>query len=458
MKTGLLLSFLLSSHMALAWVSSSDRGVLGRYFTMRSETLTMLHAEKGPNDFFGLYDDEELWNVLKIHEQLSEQSAPEPKSAESIHESVMKSYGEEAMQNLLGLHESLKEASSDDEAAQRLQTLRESLSSSNKKGTETTIPPSLHSLVQDAVGASDTSKNGKARKDTSESNPYGWDEAMLKTIDSIRAIACDVDGTLLTSRHTLHPRSRQAVKRAVQSSNLFFPATGKSRKGALDSLGVELGALLESAPGVFLQGLYCVDDKGNVVFEQKLSNPAVSAVEQLAEQCKVSTVAYDGDNLYSTELTKRVMELVERYGEPMVKLLPSLTDYEPGMHKILLLHEDNDMLTNVVRPKLEALAEENNACVTQAVPGMLEWLPAGCSKALGVSKLCKSLGIDPSTELLAIGDAENDVGMLEMAAIGVAMGNASPPAREAADFLMEETNDEGGAGSAMELFGFGSNE
>jgi hydroxymethylpyrimidine pyrophosphatase-like HAD family hydrolase len=47
--------------------------------------------------------------------------------------------------------------------------------------------------------------------------------------------------------------------------------------------------------------------------------------------------------------------------------------------------------------------------------------------------------------------------MLKMASIGVAMGNASPEAREASDFVMEETNNEGGAGAAMETFGFGTN-
>jgi hydroxymethylpyrimidine pyrophosphatase-like HAD family hydrolase len=45
-----------------------------------------------------------------------------------------------------------------------------------------------------------------------------------------------------------------------------------------------------------------------------------------------------------------------------------------------------------------------------------------------VAKLCEAFGIDPSTELLAIGDAKNDVGMLEMASIGVAVGNACPRA------------------------------
>lgn len=414
---------------------------------------------RGADDFFGLYDDEELWGVLNIHRQLTDQQSSSEfmeasfRTDASIHESVMKSYGEETMQNLLHLHESLKQVSDDEESFQRLQTLRQSLSSPKKD--DTTIPPSLHSLVQEAVGTIET----PGISDVTAATPTRWDDATLEKIAGIRSIACDVDGTLLTSQHTLHPRSRQAVRRAVLGlRRLFFLATGKSRKGALGSLGVEMAAILENAPGVFLQGLYCVDGEGNVVFEQKLTNSAVAAVEQLAKECKVSVVAYDGDKLYSPELTESVIELTERYGEPKVApLMTSLAAYEPGIHKILLMHENVEMLRRI-RPQLEALAKENNACVTQAVPTMLEWMPGGCSKANGVSKLCEALGIDPSTELLAIGDAENDVGMLEMAAIGVAVGNACPRAQEAADFWMEETNDDGGAGSAMELFGFGLDE
>ena len=59
-----------------------------------------------------------------------------------------------------------------------------------------------------------------------------------------------------------------------------------------------------------------------------------------------------------------------------------------------------------LRPLLETLAEQHGACVTQAIPSMLEILPMGCSKALGVAKLCEALGFNPSEELLALGDAE----------------------------------------------------
>lgn len=118
------------------------------------------------------------------------------------------------------------------------------------------------------------------------------------------------------------------------------------------------------------------------------------------------------------------------------------------------MDEDTEMLTKVVRPKLEDLAKRHDVTVTQALPTMLELLPGGCSKAYGVQKLCEALDIDPRSELLALGDAENDAEMLEMACIGVAVGNACPRARSAADFIMTECNDEGGAGLAMELFGF----
>ena len=57
-------------------------------------------------------------------------------------------------------------------------------------------------------------------------------------------------------------------------------------------------------------------------------------------------------------------------------------------------------------------------------------------------------------QLLALGDAENDAEMLKMAALGIAVGNATPPAKKVADYVMKETNDHGGAGAAIETFIF----
>ena len=302
-----------------------------------------------------------------------------------------------------------------------------------------------------------------------QSNISFFDEDTKIKVQSIRAIASDVDGTLLSSRQTLHPRTKLAIKHAIdlasrkQSLDYFFLATGKSRRGALNSLGyeVENWININHMPGVYLQGLYCVDGNGNVVFEKKLSSQAIAAAEVLVSTHGISIVAYNGDALFTTKATEIVRHLHDHYGEPMPlelstleKSCTKLIDYKSGFHKILLMDDNIVRLREVIRPQLEDLAKQHNACVTQAIPTMLELLPEGCSKALGVSKVCEALKIDMSRELLAMGDAENDVGMLTNAAIGVAVGNACPKAKEAADFVMTETNDEGGAGAAMELFGF----
>jgi Cof subfamily protein (haloacid dehalogenase superfamily) len=322
--------------------------------------------------------------------------------------------------------------------------------------------PSIHDLVMETVAqtSDDKTTNGSTRTDDAETPSYPWLTQDIKDRSSkICVIASDVDGTLIGSDQKVHPRTKAAIENAVQSvfsptGNLkyFFPATGKTRTGAMNSLGPELAALIQQCPGVFIQGLYCVyGDK--VVFEKKLTPEAVDACEKLVADLGVSMIAYDADNLYTNDLTQLVRNLHEIYGEPLSQEISSIAKHASGFHKILLCDEDTEKLVTVVRPQLEKLAAANNARVTQAVPTMLELIPEGCSKALGVQKLCEVLGVDPSTDLLALGDAENDVEMLQMASIGVVMGNGSAPARKAGDVILEETSDQGGAGLAMEVLG-----
>ena len=67
-----------------------------------------------------------------------------------------------------------------------------------------------------------------------------------------------------------------------------------------------------------------------------------------------------------------------------------------------------DSTVQILQPQLEALAQATGTHVTRAIASMLVLISEGCSKVLGVQKLCKVLGVDdPLTQLLALGDAEN---------------------------------------------------
>ncbi|KAL7526141.1 hypothetical protein ACHAXR_001339, partial [Thalassiosira sp. AJA248-18] len=397
-----------------------------------------------------LYNDDELFELLNLHQSLNPK---EEKGLFSQEDSG--TLNEESIAG--GIHDwVLAELGDAEEKSYPANGIGQ-----NGSPTEASAIPGLHEWVLETIEDINSSSSSSEIGDDSPINQLAYDNLRALLRDkkpSIRAIATDVDGTLLSGQ-TLHPITQEAVLNGItQSYNSsetqkiqhFFPATGKSRKGAEISLGPIIGPLLYQIPGVYIQGLYCVDKEGNVVFEKKLSQSAVRAAEAVVSDFCISIVGYDGDDLYTTEKTDVVLSLSEYYGEPTVEFsldedgsVLKLAEHGP-LHKLLLMDEDAEKLTKVVRPKLEELAEKHGATVTQAIPTMLELLPGGCSKANGVGKLCEALGIDVAEELLALGDAENDAGMLKNAAIGVAVGNACPQARDASDFIMRERNDEGG--------------
>ncbi|MDR1000901.1 MAG: Cof-type HAD-IIB family hydrolase [Clostridiales bacterium] len=72
---------------------------------------------------------------------------------------------------------------------------------------------------------------------------------------------------------------------------------------------------------------------------------------------------------------------------------------------------------------------------------LLEYCPINAHKGLGVATLCERLGIAQS-EVVAMGDYSNDVTMLKMAGIGVAVANANPDAKAVADYITKASNDE----------------
>ena len=424
-----------------------------------------LAAQPGKGD---LYGDEELFDLLNLHQALypEEQKGLFSGGDNNIVDDSDGDLNEASIAG--GIHDWVLDALNDDaDATTEAKSNDQDIDPSEALGI-----PGLHDLVLETIADIEDSSSSPTKGESSASiNQLAFDNLQSLLRDrkpSIRAIATDVDGTLLSGQY-LHPTTQEAILKAIdlaytndesQKIQHFFPATGKSRKGAIGSLGPIIGPLLYQCPGVYIQGLYCVDKEGNVVFEKKLPSSAVQAAEELVEEFGISIVGYDGDDLYTTEQTEVVIGLSEIYGEPTVEMIYDgddttimLAEHKPGMHKLLLMDEDLDKLA-IVRQRLEQLAKENDATVTQAIPSMLELLPSGCSKAYGVEKVCEALGIDASQELLALGDAENDSGMLRMASIGVAVGNACPQARDAADFIMRERHDEGGAGLAINLFGF----
>ena len=115
-------------------------------------------------------------------------------------------------------------------------------------------------------------------------------------------------------------------------------------------------------------------------------------------------------------------------------------------NKVIILADESELTR--IRPALaQYLGDE--ASITKAVPGMLEVLPFGASKGEGVRRLLDHYNI-ALDETVAFGDGENDIEMLELVGLGIAVDNAKAALKDVAQLITLSNNDDG-VGSVLEL-------
>ena len=110
-------------------------------------------------------------------------------------------------------------------------------------------------------------------------------------------------------------------------------------------------------------------------------------------------------------------------------------------------------LTAAVRARAEQAAGGRRARVVQSIAQAVEVLPAGVSKGSALAALAASTLSPPvpPSHIVAAGDGENDIEMLQLAGVGCAMANAVDKVKAVADRVLRGTNDEDGVVEALAI-------
>ncbi|MBZ0305781.1 MAG: Cof-type HAD-IIB family hydrolase [Anaerolineae bacterium] len=264
---------------------------------------------------------------------------------------------------------------------------------------------------------------------------------------SIQLIAVDLDGTLLNSQHQLTPRTRAALQAAVRQGIQVVVATGRTRSAPTAGRVIEELGL--TSPGIFSQGLMIHNADGSVRFQQSISTERAAEVIRFSEANRLHYYGASGATLFMQPDNPFVVAMLEQYHEPSPREVPSLLhilDSHP-INKFVFI-EAPERLTDLRDFLLPQLVDGEN--LFASAPEFLEFVPAGASKGAALARLIEELNI-PRESVLALGDAENDIEMLQVAGIGVAMGNAMPHVKEIADYITL-SNDEDGVAEAIERF------
>lgn len=266
---------------------------------------------------------------------------------------------------------------------------------------------------------------------------------------------CDMDGTLLNSKSRVTASTAAALQAAKARGVTIVIATGKARPAALSALepvGLlgQDGVVTLQSPGVFLQGLRVYGKEGRVVHSALLREDVCIEGYRFAEEHQVALIGFSGDRCVTLFDHPKVQALHAIYYEPKAEVLPSIGDLllQAPISK-LLFYDTPEGVRDFIRPHWAA-AVGGRATLTQAVPDMLEILPHGASKGAGVQILLDHLGVRPD-EVMAIGDGENDIEMLQLAGLGVAMANGAARTLAAANATVA-SNDDDGVAEAVERF------
>jgi Cof subfamily protein (haloacid dehalogenase superfamily) len=264
---------------------------------------------------------------------------------------------------------------------------------------------------------------------------------------SIELVAVDIDGTLLNNEYLMSERNEKVLKEAIDQGITIILATGKTYASA--KLIIERLEL--KTPGIYNQGLTVYKSDGTLDYQKILDPEIARQVITFAEDRGFSMVAYSGNRLLARTINPDTEQFHSKYHEPMPDVVGPLQNIlnEIPINKILAVKTGEPKKITALRWQLDKQLN-GKVQMTQALPHMLEVLPPGNSKGAALKTLLKQMNVD-AKHVMAIGNAENDIGMLELAGVSVAVGNATQMLKDVADHVVTD-NDQDGVAEAIEKF------
>lgn len=255
-----------------------------------------------------------------------------------------------------------------------------------------------------------------------------------------KILALDLDGTLTNKDKEVTLPTRQALKRIQEQGHIVVLASGRPTPGVMPvaeelELG-KYGGYVLSYNGSRITR--CSD--GEVLYNQLLPDGIVPEIFEMADELGIGMMTYDSSGILANLHHDEFMEL-----EAFITHL-ELHHYEKPMER-LNIPVNKCLGTAPVDIALEIMKKfekrfGSRIRVDRSEPFFIELFPMGVDKASAIERLCKVLGTTMDN-VIACGDGYNDISMVKAAGLGVAMANAQPPVKEAADYITLSNEEDG---------------
>ena len=253
----------------------------------------------------------------------------------------------------------------------------------------------------------------------------------------IKAVFLDIDGTLISHEAGGVPESARTALEEIRKKGIrVFASTGRHIR-ELKKLPLD-GVTFDGY--VTLTGQICLDGEENLISEVAIEKEDAGRMLDIFEQCETPVLIVEKDGMYINFVNDHVRRVQKAISSPV----PDVGTYTGNtIYQFVIYARKKEAVT---------IAGDLGGCIiTSWNPEAVDVTSRKAGKARGIRIMIERYGIRQD-EIMAFGDGENDIDMIEFAGIGVAMGNADEEVKQRADYVTDNVNRDG-VRKALEHFG-----
>ena len=263
-----------------------------------------------------------------------------------------------------------------------------------------------------------------------------------------RAIALDLDGTLTNHDKEVTPITRQALMRVQKDGAHIILASGRPTYGIApiaDHLEIDKynGYVLSYNGGKIVNW-----QTKEELYSNHLPNNVIPILYNYAKENGYALLGYAGKEIITEMPDDKYVKEESRINKMEIRKVDNLLESLESNPTKLLMTGDASLMIKAEEELAEIVG--NRMDVFRSAPFFIELVPKGIDKAQSLNRLLELIGLS-TNDMIAFGDGYNDLSMLKLAGVGVAMANAVPEVRAEADFITK-SNEEDGVAFAIEKF------
>lgn len=272
-----------------------------------------------------------------------------------------------------------------------------------------------------------------------------------------KMVCIDMDGTLLGRRKRISTVSRKVIKEAHDMGVEIVVTTGRLYNNAAyfsQLLGVD-------SPVIAANGAIVIDQKtNNIIYECAIPKEECINILEILNKYKVFFQFNTNDTIYCNNWLTKVA--TEFYMTKQVYFEHLNIKYEniksnKGWEEAIRKEEDNIAKSIVITPFKSTMIKIKSEI--DKLPNIVSFASGSHSLEINYKDVSKGNAVKAlidkyrisEEELICIGDNENDISMIKLAGLGVAMGNAIPEVKKIADYITD-TNRRNGVAKVINKF------